>query len=145
MEWQLTFDCASPARMVAFWAEALGYRPKPPPEGFPTWRDYYLNLGVPADELDCGDCCDRLVDPEGRGPAIWFQVVPEGKVTKNRLHLDLFVGGGRQAPLPERRQRVDGKVASLLAAGATTLRTTEEADYYAAVLQDPEGNEFCVA
>ena len=143
----LTIDCANPGVLVPFWAVALGYVPKPPPEGFDTWRAWYLSVGVPADELGDGDCADRLVDPEGRGPTIWFQVVPEGKTVKNRLHLDLFVGGGRTVPMQTRRERVDAKVATLLAAGATMVRGGEnpEIDHYFAVLLDPEGNEFCVA
>jgi predicted enzyme related to lactoylglutathione lyase len=86
------------------------------------------------------------VDPEGRGPRIWFQQVPEPKPGKNRLHLDLKVGGGRGVPLPLRTERVREKTARLVAAGARVLRTTEEPgmDHYAVLLQDPEGNEFCV-
>jgi catechol 2,3-dioxygenase-like lactoylglutathione lyase family enzyme len=138
IEFQLTIDCADPNLLVPFWAEALGYLPAPPPEGFDTWRDWYLSVGVPEHELDDGDCTDRLVDPEGNGPKIWFQIVPEGKAAKNRLHLDLMVGGGRA---------VDAKVAKLTAAGATILRADDLPDdnHYGVVLQDPEGNEFCVA
>src|SRR5262245_10367564 len=117
-EWQLTIDCADPAPLVRFWAQALGYVPLDPPDGHLTWRDWYLSIGVPEEELASGDCADRLTDPDGRGPNIWFQGVPEGKVVKNRLHLDLKVGGGRSLPLAARKQRVDLKVAELLAAGA---------------------------
>jgi hypothetical protein len=72
--------------------------------------------------------------------------VPEGKVVKNRLHLDLDVGGGRGAPLAVRRERVDAEADRLVAAGATRFRVlSEEAvDHYAVVMQDPEGNEFCL-
>lgn len=67
-------------------------------------------------------------------------------MVKNRLHLDLLVGGGRSVPLAERRERVVAKVASLARAGATVMRTTDtpEQDHYAVLLHDPEGNEFCV-
>ena len=67
-------------------------------------------------------------------------------MVKNRLHLDLFVGGGRSVPLAERRERVVAKVASLARAGVTVVRTndTPEHDHYSVLLQDPEGNEFCV-
>ncbi|GIJ63284.1 VOC family protein [Virgisporangium aurantiacum] len=147
IDYQLTVDCADPGPLVAFWASALGYVPKPPPGEFATWRDYYLSINVPEDELGEGDCTDRLIDPAGRGPGIWFQPVPEGKVVKNRLHLDLFVGGGRSVPLATRRERVDAKVAELVAAGATVVSTsdTPEYDHYFALMNDPEGNEFCVA
>jgi hypothetical protein len=145
-EYQLTIDCADPSRQVAFWAAALGYEPKPPPEPFGTWREFYLSINVPEDELGDGDCADRLIDPSGKAPGIWFQAVPEGKGVKNRLHLDLLVGGGRAEPIATRRARVDAKVASLVAIGATVAKTdnTPEMDHYAVQLHDPEGNEFCV-
>jgi hypothetical protein len=147
IEFQLAVDCADPDVLVPFWAEALGYVPQPPPAGFATWRAWYLSVGVPEDELGAGDCADRLTDPDGRGPNIWFQVVPEGKVVKNRLHLDLKVSGGRTVPLETRKERVDAKAATLRAAGATTVRTAShpKGDHYFVVMQDPEGNEFCVA
>jgi hypothetical protein len=145
-EYQLTIDCADPSRLVTFWATALGYVPRPPPEPFPTWRDFYRSIAIPEEELGEGDCADRLIDPDGRGPGIWFQPVPEGKVVKNRLHLDLFVGGGRSVPIAIRRERVDARVAALVAAGATAVRTGDhpENDHYFALMHDPEGNEFCV-
>ncbi|SFP78185.1 hypothetical protein SAMN05421810_103396 [Amycolatopsis arida] len=151
MELQLTVDCADPGRMVAFWAEALrelGYVPEPPPSGFATWRAYWQAVGVPPEELPpgTGEAPESLVDPTGRWPRIWFQQVPEPKVTKNRMHLDLKMGGGRDVPLAERTRRVDTAVERLTAAGATVLRTMDEPgrDYYCVVLRDPEGTEFCV-
>ncbi|MFF4198347.1 VOC family protein [Nonomuraea sp. NPDC001831] len=50
---------------------------------------------MPEDELGEGDCNDSIVDPEGHGPRIWFQQVPEAETVKNRLHLDVKVGGKR--------------------------------------------------
>jgi hypothetical protein len=144
VNWQLTIDCASPDLLVPFWAAALGYVPADPPDGYATWRDYYLSIDVPESELDCDDCVDRLVDPSGSGPPIWFQIVPEQKSIKNRLHLDLKVGGGRAVPLARRKALVDAKVAALVEAGASVVRTTAEANHYAVLLADPEGNEFCV-
>lgn len=145
VEMQLTIDCAEPARVVEFWALALGYQIEPPPQGHPIWNSYWRSVGVPDDELDPGrDNADSLIDPTGRGPRIWFQVVPERKSGKNRLHLDLKIGGGRTIPLAQRRTAVDDKVAELVAAGATALRPPVEGDQYAIVLTDPEGNEFCV-
>ena len=144
--WQITIDCREPARLVPFWAEVLGYRPKPPPEGHATWNDWYRSVGVPDDELDLdGDGTDRLEDPAGEGPAIWFQVVPEAKTVKNRLHLDVYVGGGCSVPIEERRARVDARVTELTALGATAVRTTAIPGHYFVVMHDPEGNEFCLA
>jgi len=144
---QLTIDCADPDAQVRFWAVALGYVPKPPPDGFDSWRAWYESVGVPAEELGDGDCTDRLVDPDGKGPDIWFQQVPEGKAGKNRLHLDVFVGGGRTVPFPTRRERVNAKAAELLAAGASTYGVSDdpESGHYGVLMRDPEGNEFCVA
>lgn len=146
--YQLTIDYAGidPARLLSFWALALGYVPAPPPEGSATWTEHYQRIGVPEDELPEGDGCDRLIDPAGVAAPIWFQPVPEGKTIKNRLHLDLLVGGGRGIPLPERRRRVDAKVGLLLVAGATMVGRMPDSgvDHYAVLLQDPMGNEFCV-
>lgn len=148
MTLQLTVDCADPQRLVAFWSEALGYVPEPPPGGHATWRDYWAAMGVPDEELPdgAGDTPESIVDPTGQGPRVWFQQVPEPKATKNRLHLDLKVGGGRDVALTVRRQRVAAMVERLVKAGAGVVRITDEPgmEHYAVLLQDPEGNEFCV-
>ena len=78
---QLVIDCADPDRLARFWAAALDYELEPPPVGFPTWDDYYRDLGVPEEDLGVG--ADSISDPEGHGPRIWFQVVPETKAVKN--------------------------------------------------------------
>ncbi len=150
-EFQVTIDCALPARLARFWCEALGYVPEPPPDGFDSWYDYLRSIGVPADELDAElaelpDLCDSVVDPAGRGPRIWFQKVPETKQIKNRLHLDLEIGGGHLAPIEERRRRIRAEAQRLIAAGARQLSELDPAgvDHYAITLADPEGNEFCL-
>ncbi|MYT12814.1 Glyoxalase-like domain-containing protein [Streptomyces sp. SceaMP-e96] len=148
MTLQLSIDCSDPQKLVSFWAEALGYVPEPPPGGHATWRAYWAETGVPEAELPtgAGETPESIIDPAGRGPRVWFQPVPEPKAAKNRVHLDLKVGGGRDVPLAVRTQRVTAKVEQLAKAGATVLRIMDEPDmgYYAVVLQDPEGNEFCV-
>jgi hypothetical protein len=140
----VTIDCADPGRLARFWADALGYRLEEPPDGFASWQDYWVSRGLPPEEVEDG--YDSIVDPDGVRPRIWFQPVPEPKVVKNRVHLDLGVSGGRQVPLPTRRRRVDAEAERLVAAGATRLRVlSEEAvDHYAVVMADPEGNEFCL-
>jgi hypothetical protein len=70
--------------------------------------------------------------------------VPEPKTAKNRVHLDLAVGGGRDTPPEERRRNVAAAVERAVAAGATRLREVDETDEHWVVLQDPEGNEFCM-
>jgi hypothetical protein len=140
---QITIDCRDPAAQVRFWCLALDYEPAPPPEGHATWRDWYLDIGIPEDELGDDDGQDRIRDPEGNLPAIWFQVVPESKAAKNRVHLDVVVGRG--LPKPERILVVEERARRLEAAGATRLRVLNEyEDHYGVSLQDPEGNEFCV-
>ena len=112
---QLVIDCADPEPLAHFWAAALGYVLEPPPDGFPSWDAYRRDLGVPEEELGAGADC--IVDPSGQGPRIWFQVVPERKAIKNRWHIDIGVGGGRDVPIETRRQRVDAEAARLDGSG----------------------------
>jgi hypothetical protein len=145
--WQLTVDCADPGRLVAFWSEALGYVPEPPPEGWGSWLDYWLAAGLPEEELaGAEEGSGAIVDPQAERPRIWFQQVPEPKSGKNRLHLDLRHTAGRSVPLAERRGQVDAEVGRLVGLGATVayVNAPEGADHYAVTLRDPEGNEFCV-
>lgn len=141
---QLVIDCADPEPLARFWAAALHYELEPPPEGFATWDAYWVDMGVPEDELGGG--VDSIVDPEGRGPRIWFQVVPDRKAVKNRLHIDISAGGGRAVPIETRRQRVDDEAIRLVALGAVLLGPldSEGLDHYAVAMKDPEGNEFDV-
>lgn len=148
LRFQLVIDCADPVRQAVFRAAALGYVPEPPPRGHSTWKAYYLSLGVSAEELAGmgDDDVDSIVDPTGAGPRIWFQPVPEGKVVKNRLHIDLRVSD-REEALAARRVSVDAQVERLRGLGATVVRVLAEpgVDHYGVTMHDPEGNEFCVA
>ncbi|WP_167133008.1 VOC family protein [Paramicrobacterium chengjingii] len=139
---QMVVDCTDPELLARFWAEALHYTLEPAPEGFATWDDYWRRVGVPEDELGIG--FDSIVDPAGQGPRIWFQIVPEKKSLKNRLHLDINASGGRSIPLPTRKQRVDDEAERLTKLGGTVIRVleTEGLDHYAIAMRDPEGNEF---
>jgi hypothetical protein len=146
--WQLTIDANDPDRLARFWAPLLGYEPQPPPDGHASWVDWYRSVGVPDEELsDIGpDYCDRIHDPTGAGPTIWFQIVPEHKSGKNRLHLDLYPAGrDRSRPMEERRRVVEETVESLLPQGASVVRRTVDERSCYVVMQDPEGNEFCVS
>ena len=143
VSYQLVIDCAAPEPMARFWAEALHYVVAPPPDGFDAWDDWYRSVGVPEEEeLGIGD--DRIVDPHGEGPAIWFQVVPERKSIKNRWHIDVSASGGRGGSLDVRPLLVEAEATRLEALGATRLRTIsgEGMDHYAVAMLDPEGNEF---
>src|SRR5215813_1796570 len=91
VRFQLVIDCTDPEPLARFWAAALGYEFEPPPAGFASWDDYWRDLGFPEEDLGGGE--DRIIDPTGQGPRIWFQVVPERKAIKNRWHIDISVGG----------------------------------------------------
>jgi hypothetical protein len=138
---QVTFDCSDPDRLATFWATALGYTKQAPPPGYASWPEFLAAQGVPEDRWNAASA---IVDPEGIGPRIYFQQVPEPKTVKNRVHLDVNVGGGRDVPDDERRGRVNAEVERLLGAGATRRRVGEEHGEYWVVMQDPEGNEFCL-
>lgn len=139
---QLVFDCADPAAQAAFWAKALGYELPAPPDGFPDWDAWAAAQGIPEDRRNDASAVE---DPDGVGPRVFFQKVPEGKVAKNRLHLDLNVSGGHGVPLEERKARVDAEVARLRSLGATDARgAMEQRGEYWVRMNDPEGNEFCV-
>jgi len=142
---QLTIDCAEPDRLARFWALALDYVPEEPPGGFPSWVEYWRSRGVSENELG-GEGYDSIVDPSGVGPRIWFQPVPEPKLVKNRVHLDLMVSGGGGVPLAARQSRVNAEVARLEAAGATRVGVvpTTAREHYGVAMLDPEGNEFDV-
>ncbi|MBB5960679.1 catechol 2,3-dioxygenase-like lactoylglutathione lyase family enzyme [Saccharothrix tamanrassetensis] len=135
---QIAVDCDDPARLADFWAAVLGYELEEPPGGFASWPEASRALGG-ADEQ-----WNAVVDADGVGPRVLFHRVPEPKVAKNRIHLDVRAGGPRGTPKPTRRPLVDAEVGRLVGLGATHVRTVEEADDYFAVMLDPEGNEFCV-
>jgi len=138
---QVTFDCADPDRLATFWAEALGYKKQDPPQGFDSWESFLAANNVPE---ALWTSRSAIVEPEGNGPRFFFQRVPESKTVKNRLHLDLNIGGGPGTPEHERRQRVDAALERLVRLGATVVRTVEEPMEHFVVMQDPEGNEFCL-
>jgi hypothetical protein len=138
----LVINCSDPDRLSRFWAAALGYVAAPPPDGAASWDEYWRDMGLSEEDLEIGQ--DRIADPAGRGPRIWFQRVPDLKTVKNRLHIDIHASGGQAAPLEVRRQRVDAEASRLAALGATRLQVLYEEgiDHYAVAMRDPEGNEF---
>lgn len=138
---QVTVDAADPGRLADFWALALDYVPQPPPPGFDSWSQLADELGLPEAERDA---YTAIVDPDGSGPRIFFQRVPEPKTAKNRLHLDVNVAAGVEDPA-ERWQRIEAHTDRLTAAGATELaRFPDDPKGAWVVLADPEGNELCV-
>ena len=136
---QVTFDCAEPERVARFWCEVLGYVVPPPPEGFATWADF--DRALPPQHQGAAFAC---VDPSGVGPRLFFQRVPEGKVVKNRLHLDVRVGTGLVGE--ERLAALEAECARLVALGAVRVRLlrADGVNESCIVMQDIEGNEFCL-
>jgi hypothetical protein len=120
----LGIDCADPASLARFWAEALGYSPP----------------DAPQDEQNAF----AVLEPREPGlPDVVFQRVPEGKVAKNRVHLDLRVGG--DGPADERREKIDAEAGRLVALGASDHRgPIEEGGLDWVRMNDPEGIEFCL-
>ena len=105
--YMICIDANDPSVLWPFWAEALGYR-----------------------AVESNDGSVDLVDPEERGPLVWFQQVPETKTVKNRVHFDVFVDGDQVTAFEARLVKLGGTV------------TRRESSFN--VLQDPEGNEMCI-
>ena len=147
---QVTFDAHDPHALSSFWRDVLGYvHPGPPgvevPEGadpLAAWDDFLARVGVPEEQRNSRSAIE---DPNGRGPRLFFQQVPEGKVVKNRVHLDVRVAPGTQGE--ERMAALEAECERLVALGATRVRRHDPAPPMESgfiVLTDPEGNEFCL-
>ncbi len=122
--WQLAIDANDPALRARFWTRALGYQPAPPSEPDTTWHTHYRSRFGEQTGFD-----DRLFDPAGLRPPIWFRQVPEPKAGKNRLHLDLYPTGRDDAlPMQQRIEIVEAKVAELIDLGASVQRRTRYDD-----------------
>jgi predicted enzyme related to lactoylglutathione lyase len=113
VEIQINVDCADLDRMVGFYTRALGYVP----------------------HGSSGTTYRSIVPATGEGPKLVFQKVPEGKVVKNRMHLDLIVGTG-----------IEREAERFIALGATRVSEAPIGgdDCTWIVMQDPEGNELCL-
>lgn len=133
---QVTFDASDPDALARFWAVALDYQLQPPPAGFDSWDAWAEEAGIPPEHRND---MSALVDPQGARPRLLFQRVPEGKTAKNRVHMDVNVSG------PDHdRSFVLAHMERLVAAGASVVAEHDQRGEFWVVLQDPEGNEFCV-
>ncbi|MCX4782231.1 VOC family protein [Streptomyces sp. NBC_01264] len=124
-EFQVTYDCADPGAQAEFWAQALGYRVQPTEESGDDWA--------------------AISDPDGKGPRLYFQRVPEARAeTKNRLHLDVRSAPGLKGDARMAVLEVDA--ARLEALGAKRLYRLEsdEVNEGIIVMTDPEENIFCL-
>ena len=147
---QVTFDAADPRALSFFWRDALGYvHPAPPGVTLPAgadplaaWDELLERMGVPEDERNRASAIE---DPEGNGPRLFFQRVPEGKVAKNRVHLDVRAAPGLEGDA--RMAALEAECERLVGIGATRLRRHDPEPPMSAgfiVMADPEGNEFCL-
>ncbi|MEI5676116.1 MULTISPECIES: VOC family protein [unclassified Nocardioides] len=147
---QITFDARDPRALSTFWRDVLGYvHPGPPgvelPEGadpLAAWDEFLERVGVPADQRNSRSA---LEDPAGEGPRLFFQQVPEEKVAKNRVHLDVRSAPGMEGDA--RMAALEAEAARLVERGASRVRRFEPEPPLSLgflVMADPEGNEFCL-
>lgn len=145
LEFQVTLDCADPHVLAEWWAETLGWDVEPTNEAFirqmiaaghasdADTREYRGQLwwaaGAAIRQPDApeGSSCRRML----------FQVVPEPKAGKNRMHLDLR--------LPASGEGLDATRDALIARGATFLHEASQGPQRWYTMADPEGNEFCLS
>ncbi|MCX6401102.1 MAG: VOC family protein [Propionibacteriales bacterium] len=147
---QVTFDAHDPRALSSFWRDVLGYvHPGPPGVEIPAgsdplaaWDEFLARLGVPEDQRNSRSAIE---DPDGDGPRIFFQQVPEDKAGKNRVHLDVRAAPGLQGE--ERMAALEAECERLVALGGNRLQRHDPQPPMAAghiVMADPEGNEFCL-
>ncbi|TJZ73703.1 VOC family protein [Rhodococcus oryzae] len=138
-EFQVTVDAADPHTQAKWWAQTLGWRVEPSDEDFirrmvaaghATEEETQVFEGTLVWKLGAA-----ISDPEHQErPRVLFQLVPEAKSVKNRLHLDVRVGEDKQAVAD-----------ALVARGATILHRGQVGPQWWITMADPEGNEFCVS
>lgn len=134
---QVTFDCADPHRMARFWAAALGYEKEDHIalvrqllESGAITRPETIEVDGGPQFADVSACRD----PEGNGPRLFFQKVPEAKAVKNRVHLDLHLG----------KDRYEAEATRLEGLGAHKLWFSDDRGAACWTMSDIEDNEFCV-
>ncbi|WP_107656986.1 VOC family protein [Nocardia suismassiliense] len=147
---QITFDAHDPRALSTFWRDALGYvHPGPPGIELPAdadplaaWDEFLARVGVPPEQRNTRSAIE---DPDGQGPRVFFQQVPEDKIAKNRVHLDVRAAPGLQGE--ERMAALEAACDRLVALGAKRVQRHDPEPPLGAghiVMTDPEGNEFCL-
>ena len=135
---QVTVDCADPHALADWWAEALGWQVEPSDEafirkmvdaGYASDSDTKTHRGVLVWREG-----QAINHPDGSAPRMLFQLVPEAKTVKNRMHVDVRVG----------EENIEREIGRLAAAGATELHRGRQGPHWWVTMADPEGNEFCV-
>ncbi|MFT3886753.1 MAG: VOC family protein [Arachnia sp.] len=138
-KFSLTLDAADPLALGEFWALALGYVREPPPAPHTTWEETLVAWGLPEDRWNDANA---VIDPDGVGPRIFIQKVPEPKTAKNRVHIDVRVSASHDN---KDLAALQAKADELVRAGATLVRVVDEPfTGQWIVMLDPEGNEFCI-
>ena len=141
---QIVVDCKNPHELADWWAETLEWAVEPQDEafihsmieqGFATEAETTTHRGKlvwregaairPPEELDANAPAHRVL----------FQIVPEEKTVKNRVHWDVRLAGGDK----------DAVRAALVARGATFLWSASQGPHSWHTMADPEGNEFCIS
>lgn len=138
---QIVVDCADAHGLADWWAETLQWVVEPQDEAF-IQRMIDESLATAADTTrhkgalvwSSATAIHPDVEPAPDGLRMLFQAVPEAKVGKNRLHLDLRNVG----------DDLEAVRASLVERGATVLHSGRQGPHEWVTMADPEGNEFCV-
>jgi hypothetical protein len=137
-EFQVVVDSADPHAQADWWAETLDWEVEPSDEafirrmvaeGYATEGDTKTHRGVLVWREGAA-----INHPETRRRVL-FQLVPESKTVKNRVHLDVRVGA----------DNIEAQVERLTSRGATTLHKGQQGPHWWVTMADPEGNEFCVS
>jgi catechol 2,3-dioxygenase-like lactoylglutathione lyase family enzyme len=118
---EVIFDCHDLARSSNFWSDALGYEQVSSGEG-------WIAIRSPDVELT-----DEMLRDAPQSPALAFVLVPEDKILKNRVHIDL-------TPIDCSQEE---EVQRLVELGAHRIDIGQRGTSWI-VMADPEGNEFCV-
>ncbi|CAL9443498.1 hypothetical protein SUDANB1_02285 [Streptomyces sp. enrichment culture] len=116
----MSVDCHDPERLAAFWCEVFDFKV----------------IDRSEDSVEIGSWVPTVEEVRARQmpTTLVFVQVPEGKVVKNRLHLDV-------SPIDA---STEDEVTRLLGLGATRTEVGQGPDRSWVVMADPEGNEFCV-
>ena len=137
-DFQVVIDSSAPHEIADWWAEALGWQIEAQDEAFirrmvetgaASQEDTRQHRGALVWKVGAA-----LLSPDPGRPRVLFQLVPEPKTVKNRVHLDIRVGAERR----------EAEVARLVGLGATELWRGAQGPFEWATLADPQGNEFCV-
>jgi hypothetical protein len=138
---QVVIDARDPHRLADWWADALGWKVERPDEAY--IRSLIEQGHAAEDETTFHK--GALVWKDGaairhpgglhRAPRVLFQLVPEPKTVKNRVHLDVHAGA----------QNIDAEVERLVGMGAKVLHEGRQGPTRWVTIADPEGNELCIA